>query len=61
MPHVTVPIGIGSVIKNSFGDYICVTLVHPAGYDEIRPDIAYIRSDIVYIQPDVYGHLWNIM
>ena len=23
VPHVTVPMGIGSVIKKSFGEYIC--------------------------------------
>ena len=38
---------------------ICVTLVHPAGYEEIRPDIAYIRSDIIHIRPDVGCHLFK--
>ena len=40
---------------------ICVTLVHLARYDKIRPDIAYIRPDIIHIRLDICCHLWNII
>ena len=34
-----------------------MTLVYPAGYEEIRSDIAYIRPDIIHILSDVGCHL----
>ena len=51
MPCVTVLVRIGGVIQEIIRRVICVTLVHPAVYGEIRPDIAHIRLDI--IRPDV--------
>ena len=57
MSRVTVLIRIGGVIQEIPRRVICVTHAHPAGYGEIRPDIAHIRPDIIYIWPDVCCHL----
>ena len=49
---VTVLIRIGCMYQKSFGR-LCVTLVHPAVYGEIWPDITHIRPDIIHTRPDV--------